>query len=119
MASYTTKSQQTLALRSSVPVPVPSDLPSRPISILIKIVNGTGLKSRCPFISHLSPVPFPYFTTVKWDFTTVKWEGRGNGRGREIAFISRGTGRGREVGRDADGTDERSAVDVYRARFDQ
>ena len=43
-----------------------------------------------------------------WD-GTGKWEGRGNGRGREIAFISRGTGRGREVGRDADGTDERNA----------
>ena len=83
---------------------------------------------RCTFISHLSPVPFPYFTTVgrdgrqdgdsafisrgmtgremKWD---GKWDGTGNGMGGEFAFISRGTGRDGKSGRDADGTDERSA----------
>ena len=47
-----------------------------------------------------------------WD-GTGKWEGRGNGRGREIAFISRRDGTRTGVGRDADGTDERSAVDNH------
>ena len=47
-----------------------------------------------------------------------KWEGMGNGTGREmgreLAFISRGVGMQTGVGWDADGTDERSAGATYK-----
>ena len=49
------------ALRSSVPVPVPSHLPSCPISIFSEIVNGTGTGwgEHNPFITHNSrPIPW-------------------------------------------------------------
>ena len=80
---------------------------------------------RCTFISHLSPVPFPYFTTVGRDrrqdgdsaFISrgvtgqeMKWDGKWDGTGIYIHQSWDGTRTG--VGRDADGTDEWSAGDT-------
>ena len=58
-----------------------------------------------PFYLPFDPVPFPYFTTVKLEgrqnetgrefCVHQSWDGRGIGRGREIAFISHRTGRRR------------------------
>ena len=85
---------------SSVITPVPS--PSHPVGAIVRAAKDrNGAEMRCSFISHLSPVPFAYFTTVggdgrqnemgrefcvhqSWD-GTVKWEtGWENGRGREM-----------------------------------